>query len=478
MEAQHNMRIFKPTYQRGNRKVALSKWYVELRIADRVRRVPAYTDKEASREFGRKLVRLGECRRAGLPLDPTLSRWLEGLDGRTVKRLEKLELVDAGGAGALLPLAEHLTAWAAALQGTGCTAAHCCQQTDRARRIIEGCGARFFSDVKADRVRAFLGQACAGGMSARTAGAYLQAAGQFFRWLVAEGRAAGNPLASVKRPKVGAPRRERRALTSAEAGALIQAAQDGGAVRGVAGPVRAALYTLGITSGLRYNELRALEVRDLDLDGLALRVRASTAKNRRESVLPLHPAAGGALRALCAAVGPAGGPVFRTCTGHRLPAGQGARFIRHDLEAAGVPFRTAEGCADFHSLRVTFATMLARSGARPREAQELLRHADIRLTLNTYTRTDAEAQRGAIAALPIPTDLMGPGVHGIQYAYSDGVQSAILAQNGTVEGLQGAEAETAADGVNGLETALSEGSGRWYPQGDLNPCFRSESPTS
>ncbi len=40
---------------------------------------------------------------------------------------------------------------------------------------------------------------------------------------------------------------------------------------------------------------------------------------------------------------------------------------------------------DVHCLRHTFATLLSKSGVVPRMAQELMRHSDIRLTMNVYT---------------------------------------------------------------------------------------------
>ena len=43
------------------------------------------------------------------------------------------------------------------------------------------------------------------------------------------------------------------------------------------------------------------------------------------------------------------------------------------------------GKLDFHSLRYTFATKLARKGVSKRLAQELMRHSDPKLTANIYT---------------------------------------------------------------------------------------------
>ena len=55
---------------------------------------------------------------------------------------------------------------------------------------------------------------------------------------------------------------------------------------------------------------------------------------------------------------------------------------------------------DVHSLRHTFATLLARNGVSPSIAQKLMRHSDIRLTMNTYTHLDLADTAGAVAGLP------------------------------------------------------------------------------
>ena len=55
---------------------------------------------------------------------------------------------------------------------------------------------------------------------------------------------------------------------------------------------------------------------------------------------------------------------------------------------------------DVHSLRHTFATMLSQAGVRPRAAQELMRHSDIRLTMSTYTHLGLVDTAGAVEALP------------------------------------------------------------------------------
>ena len=58
--------------------------------------------------------------------------------------------------------------------------------------------------------------------------------------------------------------------------------------------------------------------------------------------------------------------------------------------------------ADFHSFRHLFITSLERAGIRPKMAQTLARHSDIRLTLGVYTHVELHDQTVAIAALPAP----------------------------------------------------------------------------
>ena len=48
---------------------------------------------------------------------------------------------------------------------------------------------------------------------------------------------------------------------------------------------------------------------------------------------------------------------------------------------------------DFHGLRHTFLTNLARSGVHPRIMQAMARHSDPKLTLGRYTRIRRSANR-------------------------------------------------------------------------------------
>jgi len=78
-----------------------------------------------------------------------------------------------------------------------------------------------------------------------------------------------------------------------------------------------------------------------------------------------------------------------------------AAMMRKDLEAAGFPCRDAsDRVADFHALRHTFITRLARSGVAPAVAKSLARHSTIMLTMDHYTHTLIEDERSALDRLP------------------------------------------------------------------------------
>jgi hypothetical protein len=75
--------------------------------------------------------------------------------------------------------------------------------------------------------------------------------------------------------------------------------------------------------------------------------------------------------------------------------------FRKDLKAAGIPETDDEKRrVDFHSLRKSLATLLAKSGATPRTAMEVMRHTDLRLTMSVHTDPTLLDTSGAVEQLP------------------------------------------------------------------------------
>lgn len=80
-------------------------------------------------------------------------------------------------------------------------------------------------------------------------------------------------------------------------------------------------------------------------------------------------------------------------------------MIRRDLEESGVLYVNAIGqYADFHSLRHSCGTWLVFSGAHPNVIKDVLRHSDIRLTMDRYGHLFDDQSRKAVEALPNLTE--------------------------------------------------------------------------
>ena len=169
---------------------------------------------------------------------------------------------------------------------------------------------------------------------------------------------------------------------------------DDEAKRLLAGP-RKLLYLLAMHTGLRRGEINALHGGDFHLDTANpyWMLPAAFVKNRKEQPRPLHPELVAELQKLKAAgkLKPEDS-VFP----ERVPP---MKVIRADFKAAGIPLKDERGhVVDFHALRTTYITRLQRAGVSPREAMELARHSDMRLTMKTYTD---------VAQLPLAATVRG-----------------------------------------------------------------------
>src|SRR5262249_44495790 len=81
-----------------------------------------------------------------------------------------------------------------------------------------------------------------------------------------------------------------------------------------------------------------------------------------------------------------------------------ADMLRIELDACGIPY-AVEGpngplYADFHALRHSFVAMLDKAGVSVKEAMQLARHSDPRLTLAVYGKARLHDLAGAVEKLP------------------------------------------------------------------------------
>jgi len=265
---------------------------------------------------------------------------------------------------------------------------------NRASRVFRESGCRYWSDVKADAVEAYLSGQLDKGISKRTYNACLQTVKQFCGWMVNNRRATANPLRHLKRLNSKTdPRRRRRPLSVEELRLLIRTTQVQPARFRMTGPERAVLYRLAAETGLRANELRSLTVSSFDFDNATVTVEAAYSKRKRLDVLPVRRDTLSAVTAILDRKM----PHVRAFT---VPV-KTAQMIREDLAAAEIDCIDESGrVLDFHSLRHTTGTLLAASGVHPKTAQSLMRHSDINLTMQVYTHVLVGQDTQAINSLP------------------------------------------------------------------------------
>ena len=163
---------------------------------------------------------------------------------------------------------------------------------------------------------------------------------------------------------------------------------------------RGIVYLVAAVTGLRRGELAKVEWRDVHIDEAQpyIYVCSSIAKNAKSVAQPLPPKVAEALRR-CR---------LRDVAPHELVfkrlIPEMDRF-RADLAVAGIAYVDARGqYADFHSLRKTFATELAKSQLPLRLAMELMRHSDPNLTTKIYTDAGLLPTWDAVGALPMFSD--------------------------------------------------------------------------
>jgi len=197
---------------------------------------------------------------------------------------------------------------------------------------------------------------------------------QALRWALV----TRNVAEAVDPPRV--PKKEIRPLSPEQARALLEAARN---------DRLEALYLLAVHTGMRQGELLNLKWDDVDLDAGVLHVRGTkTARSRR--TVTLSETALEALRShrerqlseidRVGILWQKNGLVFATGIGTLLNRQNlTQRSFRPLLVKAGLPR------IRFHDLRHTCATILLSNGVHAKFVQELLGHATIAITLDTYS---------------------------------------------------------------------------------------------
>lgn len=203
-------------------------------------------------------------------------------------------------------------------------------------------------------------------LSRATAARRLTTLSGLYGYAVSEDVITRNPLAYVRRPRLGQDS-PTLGLDRREARRLLNAARDHG-------PRARALVTLLLHDGLRISEALGADVTDLDTIRGHSVLRVLRKGGSRRAVV-LNPATAEAIADYLDGRG--GGPLFATRSGGRFNRSEAFKLIRRLAADADLP--GAEHLSP-HSLRHTFVTLAREAGVPLEDVQDAAGHADPRTT--------------------------------------------------------------------------------------------------
>ena len=223
---------------------------------------------------------------------------------------------------------------------------------------------------------------------------------------VLDGLIPRNVASAVKAPRPA--KKEIHPLTSEQTKALLQAAR---------GDRFEVAYVLALHCGLRQGEILGLRWSDIDIEAATLQIRRTLSeartgyrfeppKNNKGRSITLTTQAGEALREHLArqleTIEMMGdlyedqGLVVSSQVGTPMNGKNlTSRSFKPLLKLAGLPN------IRFHDLRHTFATLMLQNGEHPKVVQEMLGHATIAITMDTYSHVLPNMQSDAVNRLEV-----------------------------------------------------------------------------
>ena len=230
--------------------------------------------------------------------------------------------------------------------------------------------------VTEHEVRRFIARLHRQGLGARSIQRLLSAVRSFYRWLMREGLADGNPAAAVRAPRAG--RKLPGTLDTDTVARLLDIRDDSPlAIRDKA------MMEIFYSSGLRLTELAGLRWDQVDAAAGLITV---TGKGNKTRIVPLGSYAAAALAKWRKVRGNFAGfdepCIFVSNRGTPISTRAIQSRIRHWARKQGLPQRVYP-----HLLRHSFASHVLESSGDLRAVQELLGHADISTT-QVYTHLD------------------------------------------------------------------------------------------
>lgn len=303
------------------------------------------------------------------------------------------------------PLTHHADAFLRSIEASHRSSRYVKTLRFRLARLLQVMQATTLADYRLDRAQGALARFLADGISVSTRDHYAALARQFGKWLCDAERVNANPMRTLTRVCRAADLKcNRVALDPASVQVLLDATvekpvaayreghpnapQQALDTLRFEGECRAVIYSLAATNGLRKNEIKGLRWSDLRLDANPnVALRAETTKDGKGAVLPLTGPTSTRLRQHLSRIHARTGRIPKPDDLVVRVPDKIAMRVREDAARAGIDVPQGRKL-DLHALRTTYATTLARAGVPVQVASRLLRHSDIRITINAYTKLD------------------------------------------------------------------------------------------
>lgn len=223
--------------------------------------------------------------------------------------------------------------------------------------------------------------------SARTQDKHQSCLKSLFRWADDEGRIATSPLKGLRK-RTGPETRVRQIFGErALPPAIMRQAKNGP-------PWQPTAVALGYYGALRLREVRELPWARVLFKTKEIELRPEDQKNKRHSFVAMSPELVEVLRIHKARHPERANEASVVCMGMPLDP---SREHRAMLARAGIPYRDAQNrVGDFHALRHSRLTHLARDGMSLAELQDFARHSDPKIT-RKYVRENQAGVRRALA---------------------------------------------------------------------------------
>lgn len=306
-------------------------------------------------------------------------------------------------ASAQLTVAEYLNEWRLTMNDS--VRPHTLYQYEQIIRqhIVPRLGSIKMKDLRPEHIQGLYNEKLKSAVSARSVIYIHQVLHKALRQAVKWGKIVNNPTDAVNRPK--SRRKEMHVLDDKQARTLLMV---------VKGTRYEALFWMAISTGMRQGELLGLRWSDIELQSRQVHIQRQVQPASGGGYIFTGPKSAAGRRAIILGEG-----MMKVLRSHIsilqaerqqagdswqdndlvFPSSLGTPWGRRNVLKYYKRFLKQAGLPDirFHDLRHTAATLMLQQNINPKVVQEVLGHADITLTLNTYSHVSASMQKEAAA---------------------------------------------------------------------------------